>query len=507
MQACSSNIPQGSLVTIAPENISCDQYIGNGVQWSAYPHADSEDAQWGALMDNPAKWDTLYQRLDYMQPQFIRVMDQANWRYYEGLDAAGMPIVNFDRPEMMALYRLLDYCQSRNITVVIGEWGTPHHMHEVEKKEARLDGADDPRWTKMIIQYLNHLIHEKGYTCLKYYNLINEPNGDWASTLGNFREWQQGVKALDQSLRQAGLKHQIKIAGPGSVPHYTYPEYKEEYSGKDWVKMSTEQLDQQLGAYEIHAYLPAEEVRKGKAVEFTHFDQDFPLTQAKGKPFFVGEIGLKEEWGTPAYHENIERAKQDPHTAPEDSQMSVYDYQYGVDMTDAVIQYMNAGGAGMIAWDVDDAMHTYGDLGNKNQLKRWGFWNILGTEICDNPADEAIRPWYYPWSWSCKYFPANTTILKPEFENIEGLRITAGKFKEDYSVLLANNCEQSHALHLEIPSMHKKTDFRIHQYVRAHPTTEKAEITAKTLAKVKPADGIAIEIPAKSVMVLTTFKD
>ena len=40
--------------------------IGNGVQWSAYPHADTENAEWGKLMTDE-KWQMVFDRLDYMK--------------------------------------------------------------------------------------------------------------------------------------------------------------------------------------------------------------------------------------------------------------------------------------------------------------------------------------------------------------------------------------------------------------------------------------------------------
>ena len=55
--------------------------------------------------------------------------------------------------------------------------------------------------------------------------------------------------------------------------------------------------------------------------------------------------------------------------------MDVYDYSYGVDMADVAIQIQNAGYSGSAAWDLDDAMHTKNDLGQKNKLKRW----VCGT--------------------------------------------------------------------------------------------------------------------------------
>ena len=95
-------------------------FMGHGVQWSAYPHADSESSEWGLLMTDE-KWQLLYDRLDYVKPRIIRVMISASWRYFRGLDEKGRPIVDYENQEVRSLRKLLDYCQSRDIPVLF--WG------------------------------------------------------------------------------------------------------------------------------------------------------------------------------------------------------------------------------------------------------------------------------------------------------------------------------------------------------------------------------------------------
>ncbi|GAL81732.1 hypothetical protein JCM19274_291 [Algibacter lectus] len=82
----------------------------------------------GGFLMTDEKWKTLYNRLDFVNPNIIRVMDVATWRYYKGLDESGDPIIDFESQEIKSLYKLLDYCQSRNIKVLFGEWGSARIM-------------------------------------------------------------------------------------------------------------------------------------------------------------------------------------------------------------------------------------------------------------------------------------------------------------------------------------------------------------------------------------------
>lgn len=87
----------------------------------------------------------------------------------------------------------------------------------------------------------------------------------------------------------------------------------------------------------------------------------------------------------------------------------------------------------MAAWDLDDAMHTKGDTGDKTQMKRWGFWNILGTELHGNPADENIRPWYYAWSWLCRFMAGGYAPARERPARQPGCQLLAARTDDDYT--------------------------------------------------------------------------
>ena len=476
-------------------------YMGNGVQWSAYPHADSPNAEWGFLM-TPAKFDTLYARLDLLDPSFIRIMDQATWRYYRGMDTTGQPILDFESQEVKTLYKLLDYCQENDITVVFGEWGSPNY--DVNDKPANdIKGASDPRWIQMIGEYLDHLILKKGYTCIQYYNLVNEPNGSWASTDGDYEQWSTGVLMLNDELKKRGLSDYLSITGPGTVPQYNNP--KTPFPGWQWTTQTISDIDGSIGAYEVHAYLGQDVVKKGKVAEFLHLDKVMSAVDSTGKQFFLGEIGMKEEKGR-LKSINDQRIENDPH-AGKDSNMRVYDFDYGVDMVDAAIQCMNYGVDGLIVWDLDDAMHTSGDTGDTTALKRWGFWNILGTEITNNPEDEEIRPWFYPWSWMCRYFPKGAAILRSDNVDLEGVRMVAARIKDDITLGMVNNSDVSQEFKVKIPYWRGKQAFVVYRYEETHYSAGQNKLKIPGESRWIDFSGeYSIHLPPKTVKVMTSIK-
>ena len=494
LSGCSQqNLPT---VKIHPDTIISKNFIGNGVQWDAYPHADAPDAEWGALMTD-SKWEMVYSRLDYMRPKLVRVMDQAYWRYLKGFDSNGEPILDFDSPEIKSLQKILDYCQKNDITVLFGEWGCPYPIgNSGGKTIGRFSGANDPEWIGIIVKYLDNLINTKGYTCLKYYNLVNEPNGYWASTNGNWDEWSEGIKMLNQALTAAGLSDNISIAGPDVVAEFDNPVSK--YTGFQWVNETAQQLDDVIGIYDIHAYTNYDLVRSGNFPNL--YNNSAQLAKNLNKQIIFGEIGFDK-----STEENKERIKKDKY-ASEDSQMSVYDFSYGIDMADVAIQIMNCGYSGTIAWALDDAMHTLDDKGDTSQLKRWGFWNSLGTEICKNPKDEDIRPWFYTWSLMSRYFPKGINIIESDTTGIDGLRLTAGILDSDLSIAIINNSAVNQKIKLNCSGFQAKAFKKYLYSENLRPVSaDSFPVPHETDVIIKPKKGITVEIPAKSFVLYTSF--
>jgi len=485
-------------VVIHPDQVISDNFIGHGVEWSAYPHADATTAEWGLLMIDE-KWNTVFQRLDYMRPKIVRVMDQANWRYLKGFDKKGNPIVNYEGEEMTALYRLLDYCEKNKITVILGEWGQPYKMHDTKlQMQDRFKGNDDPKWHMLIADFVKHLIIEKKYTVIKYYNIVNEPNGYWSTIDGNWKEWKSAISGLQKEFVRRNISSNISIIGPDATP---YNNKKSEYKGIEWAEQSAVQLGNILGAYDIHDYPTKEFVRSGDFEK--HYSKLIKFTdRTSKKPFFIGEIGFEKY--TP---ENIKRYEDDPYASP-DSQLSIYDYDYGVDMADVLAQSMNAGFDGVVAWGLDDAMHTNGDMGDKHELKKWGMWNILGKELTGDVKEENIRPWYYTWSLMTRFYTSGMNIVRSSASvETEGFRVVTGIAKDgNVTMTFVNNGKEDLTVELEGKPVIDAKKFKEYLYSENDRKVNKQgfPVTAQTGIVLK-GKSRNIKIPAKSVVLLTTY--
>lgn len=366
-------------VTVDNNNIINPSYIGNGVQWDPY-QLDYGEKQ---LKISQKDWQKLYSRLDFMKPQFIRVMINTTSVIENNTLNENK---NFEN-----IAPILQYCQSRNVKVVLGDWGD----QMVNSKTNTISESN----LKFAAQYLDFLVNKKGFSCIQYYNMINEPNGFWAATDENYDLWKNAAQYFWSELKVLNLDKKVSLMGPDIAI------WKADKT--DWITNSVKDLNDAIGVYDIHTYPSKITVNSG---EYSSILKAYKEAVPVGKPIVMGEIGFKfvEKHDEGLMNENIVRAKAKPYASVEDSQMFVYDYVYGSDMADALIQTVNEGYSGSVAWMLDDAMHA---KEQKNKLKVWGFWNILGDEYFGSKEEE-VRPWFYSWSLLAKYMPSGSQVHK-----------------------------------------------------------------------------------------------
>lgn len=464
--------PEDKVTTVTfSQEVTNSGYIGNGVQWDPY------QLDYGSvkLQISEQDWQKIYHRLDFMRPQLMRVVHNTSSLI---LDNQLFPEGNFDQ-----IKHILDYCQSRGVIVVFGDWGwglADAKIPEYDKKKVEL-AAD----------YVTWLIKEKGYTCIKYYNMINEPNGFWSTTEGNYALWHDITLCFYNRLKKNKMLSKVTLVGP-DVAIWTPDEVT-------WLERANRELE--FGLFDIHTYPSKCTVNSG---EYSQIIKAYRDATPSGRKIIMGEIGLKfvEPQDSLYQQEMLRRAAARPFASTEDSQMFIFDYMYGTDMADAVIQTANAGYSGSVAWMLDDAMHAAGDKGD--QLKMWGFWNILGEEYFGADG-EAIRPWFFAWSLLCRYMPTGCDVYASSVKG--NIMVKALKVKHDGKTMLAvlNPTKKAQTVHIQ------GFDYLApcKQFVFAeHKLNIKDECVlepAKVIPELYFANGTDLDMPGESLFVFTDF--
>ena len=463
--------PPDATVYIDTDTAIVQSYTGAGVQWDPSDFAYTD-----------AQWARIFRRVDVLKPQFIRCCLTADF-YCTGFGPEGQPVYTWDAERMGRLYRILDYCQSRHVEVLLGEWGPSFGL-----------ATDDPRWSRLIGDCLEHLIRVRGYTCIHYYNKQNEPKGDQAA----FERWRASQEGLAADLRRRGLARQVALVGPDT-------------SGTDllwWADDSVNELADTLGVYEVHWYAKDDEITGGMIEKTLRQHRDFAAAHdpaGRSKPFLIAEAGTSD---------TLAAVTGDWKSG--DSNTKVRDFGYGVYMADYLLQAMRAGIGGVSAWDLDDSMHTQAKIAptaanpRAYNLKVWGFWNTLGGAM-GKPEDESLRPWFYPWSLLCRAFPRGMKIVSASGTTLPGVRVAAATTphggESDLSLAVVNDSDAPRVVRVVVPNAARRASLQeCHYFVGDRPVdADGFPVAERVLPGVSLATGLTVRLPSRGLVLLTTL--
>lgn len=438
------------VLVIDTAQTTTNSIFGLGVQWDPFDYSLSH-----------ADWKTIIARMDFCQPACLRVMINAH-DYCAGFKPDGTPKYIWldgtaaQRKSFACITQIVDYAQSRGIDVILGEWSPPHDM---------MADAADPRWPQMSTALVSYLRNKRGDTVVRYYNLINEPNGDWSGNK-NYASWAAAVKALRNTFDAHGLAGKVRIIGPDTTGN---TKWMEPFT---WLDRAAREMPHVIGAWDLHWYATDQEVHSD-AIEKTLSARRQVLKAIPGegpKPRFIGESGILTG------------------KINGDQQPRVRSFEYGVLMADYIAQVLRAGWGGAVAWDMDDAMHVVDwkhrpDPPDATTLKLWGFWNSQGARM-GNPADFKPRPWFYTWSLMSRLFPRGAQIVGTAPLDLPNFRTAAAVRRSGthqlMSIMLVNDADTPRTITLRVPG-HWKHVTRYSYFASHRPAT------ASGLAK---ADGV-----------------
>jgi hypothetical protein len=489
-------------VRIYTDELAGPPLMGLGVQWDPY---DSF-----RLMQSD--WNLTFQRLDYMHPGFIRVVEPAS-DYFQGYDSSHNPTYRWSSPHVVQLRTILDYAKSRGITVVLGDWGNP------------MLGGD----TRIPAEFLQQLHDVYGYTNIKYYNLVNEPN--YVSGC-DFSCWTSEVKALSREFARRGLNSWIALVGPDnanswddtpsaqSIDRTAGLDGDNPIGGDSWVTYTLAAIRGLIGAYDSHRYATMRGLEGGVYEDQMYARREqISNRDSPNRAYFEGEVGLTARQTSPFSAHGARDIRSlaplvDPSAHPSagtfvDSQPHIREFGYGVWMGDMAIQAFSGGLAGASAWDLDDAMHSGGQYGTQN-LKRWGFWNSYGGQAGYPASDRQLRPWYYPWSVLSRSFPSGSRALLTPSTRVRGLRVAAAKVPSGsgYALSLAvvNDSPSPKSVRLIVPSAKRPLTLARYDYFGGERPIDANGFPgpAAVLRQVRLSAGVHVRLPSRGLVVLTS---
>jgi hypothetical protein len=234
---------------------------------------------WGGNppLENAAAWEDLYRHARWLGLSFLRV--EFDQRLYEPERGR----FDFTGREMQVLLRILDWAEREGADVFLQqmwrhvEWNAFPGVHPLLSAPRSLEDHAEGLAT-----LLDHLTRARGYSCIKWLSIANEPPG---GTWGYW--WSAGswpCPTLSSAL--ASVRAALDARGIG-IP----------LSGPDWTDLPPLDardldFDAHVGAYDIHTYRGLDS--KGQRV----IEQWVARARSREKPFLVTEFGNMEHgWG------------------------------------------------------------------------------------------------------------------------------------------------------------------------------------------------------------------
>lgn len=261
---------------------------GMGASWHAIenpePHTDRGSA-WGGnpVPDDDAAWEQVYRHASWLGFDWLRV--EVEQRMYEPERGR----FTWDSHDMRVLYRILDWCQSHGADVFLTQmwcnvaWNAHPEWRDDPVKRVHSAPASMEDFAEGLAALVEHLVEAKGYTCIKWLCIVNEPMpADWAwwrKPGGENESLAAGLAAVRKALDRRALAVAL------SAPDWT-----------DLPPLNPAQIDFDpfIGAYDVHTY----------HANFDGAKDGYPMTEAerrlrgwadwahaRGKPLFLSEMG------------------------------------------------------------------------------------------------------------------------------------------------------------------------------------------------------------------------
>ena len=191
------------MVVIREEESVVASFLGFGAEWDPKfwtmgTFKLDEDFK-GEVTVTEADWDLVVKRIRWMRLPFVRMMICIRWL------SGGDGKFDWTNKHMQSLYRHLDVCQKEKIGVILTDWG----CEPAWLKVPGIADVADPKYAETIGTYLDYLINTKGYTCIQYFVMVNEPENE----VRDWNRWKKGVQNVTRVLGERKLQEKICFLG------------------------------------------------------------------------------------------------------------------------------------------------------------------------------------------------------------------------------------------------------------------------------------------------------
>ncbi len=437
------------------------EFLGFGAEWDPF-HWNANNLNRGT---NQQSWDLITSRIDELDVKVVRMMMQLYWPTRD----PNLNTWDWNNQQMQSVYKYLDFACAQGMTVILTDWGwavrtnIPEHLYNT---------PTDARYAKGVAEYIKELVDRRGYSCIKYLILGNEPDNEIYKDAG-MDAYVTMYRNVHQELTNNGMRSRIKLTGPDM--------------GGDWdfMKAAIPRMKDILDTYDFHRYASTNETSNMGLPGtweslWSHLD------------LWRGEVNSKDPAGANKLLLLTEMGNSGGGTN-QHPQIDTFDYalhmaDYG---TTTLTTRVNAG----IAWTMHDIYYFDG-----GQFMQWGMWKYL-----DN--NWQVRPWGQSFGLLIKHAQAGSTRAQvngtpPQTPALSQQRVAALQRPDGtWALFLVNRSAAAVDMQINLPTA-PANGFDKYIFDRQTSTTYPNQLVLPPVGTVAGAKQFSITLPGETFVVL-----
>lgn len=431
-------------------------------------------------------WQYVIDRVKKMELKKFRVMVLPQW--YEPVNDNDSPQhtdlskFTFSSPEMQSLYQVLDLAQEQHMDVCIVVWGCPIKvslldttysdvrtcfMAEQGEEGTWITGpVDYEEWAENFSTLIKHLIEDRGYTCVNEITPMNEPDGGPLLTSSAYIKM---AEILDSRFKKVGIREKARFNLSDNTDIRTF-----------YLADCAKGLSHIADIFNSHTYIFGYDTPNDSI--FNWEKNNVNIAARAGKKHLVGEFGSDQ-------------------CLSASRQKDIDLYERGVLMTRLVLNFFNAGAAGVSYWSLID--QYYGKDADYRQMQQLGLWKYIKAAYHPDSSydsivdDYEVRPQYYAYSLL-------TRFLRPGMEvfpiHLNDDFFVGSAFKDDngkWVYVFANAAAVSKSISINNPLA--KGNFKVYRYEEdSLPADDSMIMSSESLAVDKVC--VSVEVRPNTVV-------